>query len=128
MTRRNLLLAASVVLALIALSANADSRPKDRTRSSNPIVIESQIQNVSIDGDTVTIRLYRQPYDFVAPKWLRVRTPDDRAMYMADLHPRDTVRIEGDLDQSGNDPFDSEHRGIVTVSRAVLQAREEHRP
>ncbi len=124
MRSRYLLLAACLILAFVAVSANGDSRQQTRT---NPIVIESQIESVTTDGDTVLIRLVRQPYDIVAAKWLRVRSRTYGTMYAIDLQPRDVVRVEGDLDQSGRDPFDLDHRGVVFVNAIALQSREEHR-
>jgi hypothetical protein len=98
---------AVAVAAMLALAA----------ASPNPITIESQISDVTIRGDDVIIHLQRQPYDIVAPVWLRVHTKDSRRMYARDLQYEDNVHIEGDLDH---------HR--VDVSKIVLQLRVEHRP
>ena len=103
------------LLILVAVSANAESRQEVRTVGRNPLTVESQIREVSVDGDSVIIRLYRQPYDFVAVKWLSVRTIDGRQMYARDLASRDNIRLEGDLDHD-----------VVYASRITLQRRDEH--
>ncbi len=125
MRSRNLLLIVSLLFPLATVSANGDSRQQTET---NPIVVESQIESVAIDGDAVVIRLVRQPYDIVARKWQRVVSRTNRGMYAVDLQVRDVVRIDGDLDAEARDPYDLQHRGVVYVSRIVLQSREEHRP
>ena len=99
---------AAALVVLIAVSAKAESRR-------NPLTVESQISEVRVDGDSVILRLYRQPYDFVAVKWLCVRTADGRQMYARDLQARDNIRLEGDLDHE-----------VVYVTRVTLQRRDEH--
>jgi hypothetical protein len=94
-----------------AVSAKADSSHDART---NPLIIESQIEDVSIDGDDVTIHVFRQPYDIVAKKWQRVSAFDGRQMYASDLQVRDNVRIDGDLDP---------HSHVVTVRQVKLTMR-----
>ena len=103
-----------LVATFIALSANADSSQRTRTVS-NPITIESQIKDVSIDGDTVTIHLYRQPYDFVVAKWVRVRALDGQRLYAEDLEAGDNVHVEGDLDHT-----------VVCLRHITLQLRVVH--
>jgi hypothetical protein len=100
---------------LIAVSAIAEPRLETATTARNPLLVESQIQDVRVDGDSVIIRLYRQPYDFVAVKWLCVQTIDGRQMYARDLASRDNIRLEGDLDHN-----------VVYASRITLQRRDEH--
>ena len=81
----------------------------------NPLTVESQISEVRIDGDNVIIRLYRQPFDFVAVKWLRVRTVDGQRLYARDLIAKDNIRLEGDLDHN-----------VVYANTITLQRRDEH--
>jgi len=128
MRTRHLLLVGSILFLVVTLSAFGDSRQRTGTTQANPIVVESQIRDVSIDGDVVTIHIYRQPYEFVAPKWLRVRTGNDRTMYAADLVARDNVHIEGDLDPSTRVIGDVDHQGTVWIDRVILRGREDHRP
>ena len=104
-----------LVAMFIAMSANADSGQRTRTPVSNPITIESQIKDVSIDGDTVTIHLYRQPYDFVVAKWVRVRALDGQRLYAEDLEAGDNVHVEGDLDHT-----------VVYLRHITLQLRVVH--
>lgn len=119
MTHRNLLLLGTLLVALVTLSASAETRQRTATRAANPIIVESEIHDVSIDGDTVTLHLYRQPYEFVAPKWLRVRSRTYGNLYADDLRAGDSVHIDGDLD-----PFAK----VITVDRVELLLRVEHRP
>src|SRR5437870_4926156 len=114
----NLLLTVTLMLLPAALSANEDCSPQTG-KAKNPIEFVSQIHDVSIDGDTVTIHLYREPFDIFAKKWMRVRAFDGRLMYAEDLQAGDNVAISGDLD-----PF----HPIVYAVRVVLQMRAEHRP
>ena len=100
---------------LTAVSANAETRLKTGTTARNPLTVESQIREVRVDGDSVVIRLHRQPYDFVAQKWLCVRTIDGRQMYARDLAPRDNIHLEGDLDHD-----------VVYANRITLQRRDDH--
>ena len=106
---------APALLLLTVVSANADSRRETGTAPQNPLTLESQIQDVRVDGDAVILHLYRQPYDFVAAKWLRVRTADGRQMYARDLQSRDNIRLQGDLDHD-----------VVYVTHLTLQRRDEH--
>jgi hypothetical protein len=103
------------LLILTAVSANAESRPETRTVARNPITVESQIRDVRLDGDSVVIHLERQPYDFVAEKWLRVRTADGRQLYARDLEARDNIRLEGDLNHT-----------LVYAYCVTLQRRDVH--
>ena len=83
--------------------------------------MESQIREIRVDGDEVVFRMYRQPYEFVAVKWLRVETVDgcneatDCQLYARDLRARDHIRLHGDLDHT-----------VVYATRIVLQQREQH--
>ena len=79
--------------------------------------MESQIRDVTVNGDEVLFHLYRQPYDVIAVKWLPVGTLDDSQMYARDLQARDNIRLEGDLDHK-----------VIYASKIVLQAREIHMP
>ena len=99
---------AAALFVLIAVSANAETRR-------NPLTVESQISELRIDGDSIIIRLYRQPYDFVTVKWLRLRTADGQRLYASDLKLKDNIRLEGDLDHN-----------VVYANRITLQRRDEH--
>ena len=106
----------SSLMLLVATSTFGEERPHPATTARNPITIESQIREVTINGDDVMIHLIRQPYDIVAPVWLRVHTLDDRRMYARDLLKGDIVHIDGDLDHN-----------TVSAIRITLQLRVEHR-
>jgi len=116
MNARNFGSILSGLMLLVATSTFSEERPHAATTARNPITIESQIRDVTIDGDDVMIHLIRQPYDIVAPVWLRVRTLDDQRMYARDLLKDDNVRIEGDLDHN-----------TISAIRITLQLRIEHR-
>ena len=116
MIRKQLGLALATFVITSALSASADMRPRPVTASPNPITVESQIREIEIHGDDVVIRLERQPYEFVAPVWLRVHSNDHKRLYARDLLSKDCIHIEGDLDHDR-----------VTINRVVLQLRIEHR-
>ncbi len=103
MRTKHLLLVLTTALCLIPLSAIAESRQPSGTPVRNPITIESQIRDLSLDGDIVT------------DKWVRVRAFDGRRMYARDLQAGDNVHVEGDLDHQ-----------VVYVSHITLQMRAEH--
>ena len=105
-----------MMMCLMAASTPGEERPRSAAPASNPITMESQIRDVTAHGDDVMIHLIRQPYDIVAPVWLRVRTPDGRCMYARDLLKDDNVRIDGDLDHK-----------TVSAIHITLQLRVEHR-
>jgi hypothetical protein len=113
----NVFLCIAAVLTVTTVSANGETRLETGTSVRNPIIIESQIHDVTVDGDDVIFHLYRQPYDFVAVKWLPVRTGDRGRMYARDLRARDHIHLEGDLDHK-----------VVFANRIVLRAREIHVP
>lgn len=117
MRTRNAFLCIAAVLTVTGMSANGETRPGTGTTVRNPIIIESQIHDVRVEGDDVIFHLYRQPYDFVAVKWLPVRTGGRGRIYARDLHARDHIRLEGDLDHK-----------VVFANRIVLRAREIHVP
>jgi len=115
----------SSLMLLVATSTFGEERPHAATTARNPIIIESQIRDVTVvrldlgndvGGDAVMIHLIRQPYDIVAPARLCVRTLDDSHMYARDLLKDDVVRIDGDLDHN-----------TVSAIRITLQLRVEHR-
>jgi len=115
----------SSLMLLVATSTFGEERAHAVTTARNPIIIESQIRDVAVvrlnpgddvSGDAVMIHLIRQPYDIVAPVWLRVHTLDGRRMYARDLLKDDNVRIDGDLDHN-----------TVSAIRITLQRRIEHR-
>ena len=115
---RSAFLYVATILAAAAVSAKAETRLETGTRALNPIILESQISDVRVEGDDVIFHLYRQPYDFVAVKWLPVRGTDGRRhLYARDLQARDIIHLEGDLDHK-----------VIYVYRIVLQAREIHVP
>jgi hypothetical protein len=116
MKTRYLLLIVALAFSVSALSANGESRQETGTAVQNPIIIESQIRDISFDGDAVIIHLFRQPYDIVADRELHVRTLDGRCMYARDLEPRDNIHLLGDLDHS-----------VVYARSITLQLRVEHR-
>jgi len=117
MKTRHLLLITGLLLSIAPLSANRDCSRQNGTSLRNPIVIISQIRDVSIDGDTVTIHVYREPHDIVAAKWLRVRAFDGRLMYAEDLQAGDNVQVDGDLDHQ-----------TIYIRQVILQMRVEYRP
>lgn len=99
----------------MTVSAKGENGLEQETRISNPIIIESQIRELRVEGDDVIIHLYRQPYDIIAVKWLCVETLDGGRLHAIDLQERDNIRLEGDLDHK-----------IVYANRIVLQRREQH--
>ena len=116
MRTKSVVLSLATVIALIAVSAKGESGLQQETGGSNPIIIESQIQEIRVDGDYVMFRLYRQPYDFIAAKWLCVEaTNGRRVLYAIDLQKRDVIHLEGDLDHK-----------TVYANKIVLQLREQH--
>lgn len=126
MRARNVVLSIAIALAVTASSSNGESRPRRGTGALNPITIESQIREIrhhSTDNcgddvacDYVIIRLYRQPYDVVAVKWLPVENIDGcRMMYACDLQERDNVHLDGDLDHA-----------TIYANKIVLLRREQH--
>lgn len=115
MHTRNVVLSLAIISVLTTVSTKGEARLERGTRPVNPITVESQIREIRVDGDHVIIRLYRQPYDFIAVKWLRVETTDDRRLYARDLQERDNIRLDGDLDHT-----------VVYANRIVLQRREQH--
>jgi hypothetical protein len=117
MRTRNVFLCIAAVLTVTAVSSKGEARLKTGTTVRNPIIIESQIRDVSVNGDDVIIHLYRQPYDIVAVKWLPVRSIDGRQLYARDLRARDNIHLEGDLDHK-----------VIFANKIVLQAREVHLP
>jgi len=117
MRTRNVFLCIATVLAVTTVSAKGETCLKTGTTVRNPIIIESQIHDVSVNGDDVIIHLYRQPYDIVAVKWLPVKTDDGSQLYARDLQARDIIHLEGDLDHK-----------VIFANRIVLQAREIHVP
>ena len=113
MKHRNLVVTLLLLASLAVPSADAESRPDQR---SNPIRLEGQIREIGIDGDYVVIRLHRDRYPMLA-KWnLRVRTNDGRRMDAADLQAGDNIRIDGEL-----------YRDFIYVDRVTLLLRVEHR-
>ena len=116
MRTRHLLLILGLALSVSALSVNGETRQETGTAVQNRITIESQIRDVSFDGDEVTIHLFRQPYDIVGDRWVRVKTLDGRRMYVRDLEAGDNVHLEGDLDHS-----------VIYIRHITLQLRAEHR-
>ena len=76
------------------------------------------VQDVTVDGDNVTIHLYREPYDVLTVKWLRVQTSDDQDLYAPDLQNQDNVEISGELDP---------HNRFLIIHHIKLTSRIEHR-
>jgi len=125
MTARDFGSILSGLMLLVATSAFGEDCPGAATKAQNPIIIESQIREVTaahldhgddVDGDAVLLHLIRQPYDIVARAGLRVPTLDGRRMCARDLLKGDIVRIDGDLDHH-----------TVTALCITLQRRFEHR-
>jgi hypothetical protein len=106
----------TMMIFLVAMSTFGEERPHSASPARNPITMESQIRDVTVKGDDVMIHLIREPYDIVAPVWLRVRTADGRRMYARDLLKDDNLRIDGDLDHN-----------TVSAIHITLQLRIEHR-
>jgi hypothetical protein len=115
MRTKSVVLSLATVIALMAVSAKGENGLEQGTHVLNPITLEGQIQEVRAEGDDVIFRLYRQPYDFVAVKWLCVELTDGRKLYARDLQERDYLHLDGDLD----------HKTIY-ANRIVLLRREEH--
>jgi hypothetical protein len=115
MRTRNVVLSLATLIALTTVSAKGENGLEQGTRALNPITLEGQIREVLVDGDYVIFRLYRQPYDFVAAKWLPMKTIDGRRLYACDLQERDYIHLDGDLDHK-----------TVYANRIVLQRREQH--
>jgi len=116
MRTRNVVFLLAIVSALTTVSAAGEGRLERGTRGRNPITLESQIREISVDGDEVLIRLYRQPYDFVTVKWLRVEAVEGcPRLYARDLQTRDSIHLDGDLDHT-----------VVYITRIVLLRREIH--
>ncbi len=114
MRTRRLLLILGTALWLLPLSAIGEWRQEMAT--ANPILIESQIRDVALDGDTVVIHLQRQPYDILADRRQRVQALDGRCMVAEDLEAGDNIHMEGDLDHN-----------VIYARHITLQLRVEHR-
>jgi len=100
----------------MTVSAKGENGLEEGTPGLNPITLEGQIQEFRMDGDYVILRLYRQPYEFVAVKWLCVEGADGkRVMYARELQERDHIHLDGDLDHK-----------TIHANRIVLLRREQH--
>ena len=106
----------TVMMLLAAMSTFGEERPHTASSVTNPITMESQIRDITVKSDDVLIHLIREPYDIIAPVWLRVRSTDGPRMYARDLLKDDNVRIEGDLDHN-----------TVSAVHITLQLRIAHR-
>lgn len=114
--RLNLLLSLLVMAMLLTASSSAEERHPQQT-AGNPITVESQVQDITRDGDAYVIRLFRQKYLFVAYPSAYVRIKDGDRIDIAELRPEDYVRISGDLDHD-----------VVYSHRILILGRIEHRP
>ena len=112
-----LLLSLLFIGTLLPASSSAEDRHPGQTQAGNPITVESQIQDISRDGDAYVVRLYRQKYLFVAYPSTHVRIKDGDRIDIAELRPDDYVRISGDLDHE-----------VVYSHRILILGRIEHRP
>jgi len=108
----------AILSVLATLSTRGETRLARDTGALNPITVESQVREIRLDGDRVIFHLYRQPYDFVAVKWLPVQGTDGRRhLYACDLQERDYIHLDGDLDHN-----------VICANRIVLLRREQHVP
>ena len=115
MRTRNVVLSLAILSALTTVSTKGETRLERGTEVINPITVESQISEIRVDGDDVIFRVYRQPYEFIAVKWLPVERIDGRQLYARDLRKRDNILLEGDLDHK-----------VVYANKIILQRREHH--
>jgi len=118
----------SSLMLLVATSTFGEERPHAATTARNPIIMESQIRDVTfvrldlgddVSGDAVMIHLIRIPYDIVAPVGLCVvHTQEDGCCRMSarELRKGDVVRIYGDLDHK-----------TISALEITLQLRVEYR-
>ena len=112
-----IVLSLALLMALAPASSSAEARHPNETTVGNPITVESQIKEITRDGDAFVITLHRQKYSFLAWPSTRVRTKDGTRLDVAELRAEDYIRVHGDLQGE-----------TVHVTSILLLGRIEHRP
>lgn len=111
-----MVLSLALLMTLAPASSSAEPRHPDETVG-NPITVESQIKEITRDGDAFIIKLHRQKYSFLAWPTTRVRTKGGTYLDVAELRAEDYIRVHGDLQGE-----------TVHIISILLLGRIEHRP
>src|SRR5687767_797070 len=106
MRRNALVLFLVSVLALLAASSSAETRPEPGT---NPIRLEGQIREIGADGNHVVIRLRRDKYPLLVGPYVRARWQNGKRIEVRDLRSGDSIRVDGDL-----------QRDVIVVERITV--------